>query len=805
MDNPKWNRQVELEQEMVDAGVARYRSEVEKARAREAEAQTPAGLRLLMQAVEPTKTAIEKFIADAATGKAGRRHLAVKHIVECDATVAAYITARVVLDKISHRDTLQRVGIAIGTAIEDELRFRTFEAIDKEKFDLTRGHLKETKHLRHRRRVMVFQMNRAGIQWDDWTDKTRYHVGVKLFELFAGATGLAHAVLAGRMYRCEATPACLAWLETSHARHALLAPALAPCVIPPKPWTNPLNGGYWTNAIKRRPLVQTRVKGYIDELFGAAMPDVYRAINALQETAWSVNGEVFAVMREMWDRGIGLGRVLPARDHLPLPVKPAWLAEDMGKADMSEEQKAEFKEWKRAAGDVHRDNARLVSRRVQAHRTLSMAEKFLGEEEFFFPHYMDFRGRLYPMVPFLSPQGSDLQRGLLRFAHGKPLGSEVAAGWLAIHGANCWGFDKAALDERIGWVEQNQEAILRVANDPLVETWWQDAENPWMFLAFCFEWAGFVREGVSFVSRLPVALDGSCNGIQHFSAMLRDHVGGAAVNLVPGDKPADIYQRVAEVVIEKLRAEDAPRPEGYDSEDHMERAIMAGRWLRFGIDRKVTKRPVMVLPYGGTYLSCRDYVEEAVRERIAAGAANPWGEDRDGFNKALHYLAATVWASISEVVVASRQVMSWLKACARLAAKTGLPINWQTPVGFWVQQAYRADVAERIESKLFGQRIVVTLLRDDETKLSENDQAQGISPNFVHSLDAAALVSCVNLSLDNGVSSFAMIHDSYGTLAADTEMLGACLRHAFVDMYQSRDVLEEFRQGILEMLPADQR
>ena len=39
-------------------------------------------------------------------------------------------------------------------------------------------------------------------------------------------------------------------------------------------------------------------------------------------------------------------------------------------------------------------------------------------------------------------------------------------------------------------------------------------------------------------------MDGSCNGLQNFSAMLRDEVGGKAVNLIPSDKPQDVYMEV---------------------------------------------------------------------------------------------------------------------------------------------------------------------------------------------------------------------------------------------------------------------
>ena len=54
----------------------------------------------------------------------------------------------------------------------------------------------------------------------------------------------------------------------------------------------------------------------------------------------------------------------------------------------------------------------------------------------------------------------------------------------------------------------------------------------------------------------------------------------------------------------------------------------------------------------------------------------------------------------------------------------------------------------------------------------------------------------IDLALLNGLTQFAMIHDSYGTVAADMDMLAACLREAFVDMYEQHNVLEEFLKGL---------
>ena len=44
-----------------------------------------------------------------------------------------------------------------------------------------------------------------------------------------------------------------------------------------------------------------------------------------------------------------------------------------------------------------------------------MAREF-RDLEFYFPHNLDFRGRAYPIPPHLNHMGSDVCRGLLKFA-----------------------------------------------------------------------------------------------------------------------------------------------------------------------------------------------------------------------------------------------------------------------------------------------------------------------------------------------------------------------------------------------------
>ena len=780
-ENPdKMALQLALEREMVGLGQEQYRRSVEKAKENGNESETPYGIVLLRKTVEPLAKLITEFLEDAASGRAGRRHIAARYLSLLHPETAAFIIAKRILDNLTDPGRVQRVALSVAQALEDEVRFRFFREQNPAYFTRVLQALQQrTSNKTWRRKVMVHSMNKVEIDWTPWPEREAIHVGLKALDLFIQASGFAKIVTfqVGRRFRqqVEPTEELSAWISRYNARCELLSPAFLPCVVPPKPWTGAWGGGYYSDEIKPLPLVKTRRRNYLEDLNNRVdeMPAVFEAINAAQDTAWKVNKPVLDVMRQVWDRALPLGK-LPSRDDLPLPPKPADIAEN----------KEALEEWKRAAAKVYEQNARLRSKRLQIAKVIWIAEKFADEPAIYFPYQLDFRGRMYAVPMFLNPQGADWSRGLLTFAEGKPIGSTKAAAWLAIHGANCFGVDKVSYSDRVDWVFDNEERILAVAADPLAETWWAQADNPWQFLAFCFEWAGYCREGLSFVSSLPIQLDGSCNGLQHFSAMLRDPVGGAAVNLVPSDVPQDIYGRVAEVVVRKLEA--------------MTEDATAQKWLAFGITRTITKRPVMVLPYGGTLHSCREYVYAAAKEQIAEGKANPFGDD---LFKACMFLARVVWEAIGEVVVAARRAMTWLQKVASVAASEGLPIVWHTPVGFPVQQAYYRIEDRMVETLMSGNIRLRLRLASETENIDPRRQAQGISPNFVHSLDAAALMIYVVTARANGIDSFSLIHDSYGTVAADCDTMAACLREAFVALYRDNDPLADFRAEIANMLP----
>jgi DNA-directed RNA polymerase len=155
-----------------------------------------------------------------------------------------------------------------------------------------------------------------------------------------------------------------------------------------------------------------------------------------------------------------------------------------------------------------------------------------------------------------------------------------------------------------------------------------------------------------------------------------------------------------------------------------------------------------------------DYIVDQ-REK---GNHHPFGENPF---KAATFLAKVIWDSIGEVVHAATDAMSWLQRASRVASSEGLPIRWDTPCNFPVLQAYPETRPYRIETKLLGSAFR-PLLFSATGRLDKNRQSNGVSPNFVHSVDAAHMM----------------------------------VTKAFVEMYSQVDVLENFRNDLLDVLPA---
>lgn len=807
--------ELRFEEEMTQRGADRFIRNTSRAVEGGREDQTAHGKTILAGRIDALGQAIATWQEEAVSGNPSRWGLAAKRIGTFSPNVLSYLTLKHVLSGLSAPRTVQFVAVAIGTAVEDEVRFMGIRAEERKIYDrLVKGAKKRTSS--KYKHVYATRVAEQHDDWTHWSRTDRLHVGMKLLDLMVNSVGLVEVATnldnseRGLKY-VKALPSTLEWIEKKNGVTALMRPVYEPMVVQPKDWTNPFDGGYLSSAIKPLKLVKTKNRDYLEELRNVDMPIVYEAINAIQRTAWQINSQVLAVMQQLWENGSTIAG-LPPREGLPMPIK----AFDI---DTNEEAQ---KEYRVSAAKVHMENLSLLGSRIGFNMTLDIAGRYEPFKKIFFPYQLDFRGRIYA-VPHINPQGPDYQKGLLRFAQGKPLGEEGWK-WLAIQGANVAGYDKASLEDRVNWVLENEDEILRIAADPYEHRGWATEvggiaiDKPWQFLAFAFEWAGYVQFGEAYVSKLPVAMDGSCSGIQHFSAMLRDEKGGAAVNLVPQDLPADVYKAVAERVI--AQAEVAAVSGTPDELKHTEAGVayvvpgtktLATQWIAFGINRKVTKRSVMTLAYGSKEYGFKEQLMTDILWPAKRGATRPDGTvdqekfpfEGDGYRAAL-WMAKAIWNAVNEVLVKAGEAMTWLTKAAGLAAAEGLPVRWTTPVGFPVMQAYPALEQRRVKTAINGS-ILFLVMNQEKDGLDKRKQGQGISPNFIHSCDASHLMLTVARAKQAGISSFAMIHDSFGTTAGDTESMYSVVREAFIEMYTEIDVLGSFRDELSSQLSEKQR
>lgn len=742
---------------------------------------------------------------------------------------AAVIILKVILSKLVKPEgiPITPMASAIGRTLEDEIRFGRIRDKEQEHFKKAIAeNLNKRAGASYKKAYMqavetsMLEQGQLEDAWGTWSPTEAVHVGIKMLEIVIQSTQLVELKRYGAGNAAadvEMVHLSDFWVKKMAQRGfslAGIAPVYQPCVVPPKPWTGVVGGGYWAKGRRPLPLIRLGSKSAVARYEDVYMPEVYDAVNIIQNTPWKVNKKVLDVVN-----------MVEKLNNTPIDDIPQM--EPLKPEDYAGETEEELKAWKKAAAGIYRREKARQSRRLSLSFIVNQANKFSQFKAIWFPYNMDWRGRVYA-VPMFNPQGNDMQKGLLTLAVGKPIGADGFK-WLKVHGANCAGVDKVTFEERIKWVEDNHDNIMAAAKTPMDSIeWWGKLDSPFCFLAFCFEYAGVMHHGVSYSCSLPIAFDGSCSGIQHFSAMLRDHIGGHAVNLTPSGKVQDIYRIVSDRIEEELKVllVNGTDNEMVTHEDKKTGEIterlklgtreLARQWLTYGMSRKVTKRSVMTLAYGSKEYGFADQVyEDIVIPAIDSGSGAMFTEP----SQASRFMAKMIWEAVSVTVVAAVDAMKWLQGAAKLLAaevkdkKTGeilkpcLPVHWVTPDGFPVWQEYRKKDTTRLNLMFLGSfNLQPTVNKGTKKELDKHKQESGISPNFVHSQDGSHLrKTVVHTHRKYGVMSFAVIHDSFGTIPADAEYLFRGVRETMVETYRDNDVLLDFYEQFEYQLHESQR
>ena len=143
-----------------------------------------------------------------------------------------------------------------------------------------------------------------------------------------------------------------------------------------------------------------------------------KAINKLQRTEWQINKRVLEAMLRDKDDFISFKEI---EDNKPKELK----------------RRSKLVEWA------------FIMRKAD-HLKNSSFYQFVEA---------DYRGRLYYSEPFLNFQGSDLARGVLQFARGKPM-DDYGLFWLAAHTA-CSYNQSYGIDEIPEWCEADYRTYLQ--------------------------------------------------------------------------------------------------------------------------------------------------------------------------------------------------------------------------------------------------------------------------------------------------------------------------------------------------------
>ncbi len=745
--------QIRLEKDALGLGIERYRKEASRD-----QAATPPGRRLLREAVKRMVQTLPERIEDLLRGRATRTS---DFLQQFDPALLARATATACIKEMYFSErAAQTVALELAEVLESTINYKAVEKANPKLYRRLLARTERASNSGSRGLILRKFLKEAGVIPIQWSEVALAHVGMWLLDAFCHSTQMATIETvqvrpkSGRPTSktiIKPTDGVKQQLEEDHAKAESMHPRMFPMIVPPRDWTTPINGGYLTNAL-RKAAVKRAHPGFLKDMYGMSIDMVYTAMNTLQRTAWVVNADVYGVLDAAWNGGSKTAG-LPTKEKTPVPPR-------VENPDANADQ---YKARQVAAAKAHRENHELRNIRRDVDGNLAMAKRMRGYGRFYFVYTMDRRGRLYAASDYLSPQGTDISKALLKFADGVALG-ENGAHWLAVHGANCSGMggvDKESFADRVQWVLDNEQEIIKSATVPLKHGWWEAADEPWQFLAFCMEWqrlSAWRAQGgrdEDFISHLPVSVDGTCNGLQHLSMLMRDELGGAATNLVPGEKPGDIYRQVAD----KFRLLVGPEAAAWDDK----------------VSRDLAKKPTMTTTYGSTQAGTRKQLAEVL------GAIE--GLTGDSPYEAAVRLAPLMREAIRNVCGRAVEAMKWLQDVARVFAKDGLPIRWTTPSGFMVVHQYIDVVGKKLDVTIGGVRHQLTLSVDG-AKLDKRKQVSAIVANYVHSLDAAHLVRTVKYAREAGVMAFAMVHDSYGTHAGTMDVLHRELRRAFVVQYR---------------------
>jgi len=745
----------DIEEKMRQLSVDRYRSMKSKLVSANKESDSPYGRTLLAQLFERVNVVIKSWMKEAELGKPGKAKDCLRFLTPLGSQVVTALVLKETINRVSSDTPYSGFCNAIASAIEHELTLQHIETHHSDIYKRLERKMFKSRSREMQLNTLYAQFNKIldGVaikQTIDKADKAR--LGSLLFELVEVATDgelfeLYEEPLGSGKKRRLVRPSesLIQYIEKADDYLQLSRPFYLPTLN--EPVVHSLESG--SGGYELFP-VQTSTKGPGESRFQASQLAV-DAINAVQRTGWKINQTVLATAQELWKR-LDTHGVIESAHPLPLPT--------LSDEDKKDKEKIRRYAYKKRV--VINENYKNKRKRLKTAMTLKLSEEFKSYPSIYLPCKLDFRGRMYSVPFYINNQGSDLSKALLEFDISKPIKDRKAYEMYLVHGANTYGKDKETYEDRFKWSSENEDLIYLTGKAPLENLWWTEADSPWQFLAWCIDFVQYTDHGVSSV---PCAVDGSAHGFQLWSLLLRDEETALKVNCVDTDKPSDLYSLLVETTNKYLMAD------GYHG--------TMIRW-KLGLDRTWMKEPAMALLYGMSSDGLAHLLySKLVEARVERGTL-PWDEDWT----AARTLAQAIESALEETLPRIYQGVQWLKAVAKCGAKKKSGVSWTLPSAASSTCHYNIHNIKQVQTRVYG-KVLSCSFREETKRVDWTRQQRSVTANYTHSLDAALLHRTIVSASAEGITHFSMVHDSYGTHAADLPKIQQLVRNEAADIFSS--------------------
>ena len=747
--------QVQFERDAIASGLKKLRDQTAKLEQQAYASATVYG-NVSIDTMLPLVTArIEETVLNhVKKGKNGQSFKEIQcYLKDVEPLAVAAIACKVLFDRAFSYDDkasyLVNVAGSIGQALENECQMRHYEREAPGLLHTIKKNYWHRSAGTQQRLVVVRTLfNRSEVpKWDNWGSIVRVKLGNWLISCVCESTGWFTRVKTSQgrplRYIVAPTPEFMVIKDQVIANSELFSPEALPMLIEPNDWDPEREGGYLLNEVMAGHDLVRRGDPYIIQ----GQP-CFDFLNKIQKVALKINPFTVEVAELLYEKGRAVGKFIPIWNEEEPPSKPVDIADNKDARKAYCRQKAEYH-------NRMNDNAQ---RSVRTRKVMEMTRLFKDRDKFYLPWSFDYRGRAYPIPAFLTPQETDFGKSLLRFADESFMTPE-AEDWLAFQVATTYGLDKATMQERIEWVKNNLTLLSRVASDPIRNlSDWEEADEPWQFLAACDEYYHCVVLCDRNFTGLAVATDATCSGMQILAGLSRDKSTAEYTNVIPSDKPQDAYKAVAE-----LAKPHCPI--------HLQQHI----------NRKVAKRLVMTIPYNSQFKSNWGYVKEALIE-AGVECTNP------EITEITHALREAVFT----LFPGPAKVMKWINEEVVSYVKAGHDtVKWTTPSGFIARQKFMKQDIKTLDLQLLG-RVQVNVAVGEKDEVDIQHHKNATSPNLIHSLDASLL----HLSVLKFDAPIALIHDSVLCRATDMSTLSTVVRETYTHLFAEHDYLTDFAQQI---------